>query len=154
MAAALEGDRSEMYERDRYFYYEAWDYVLYMGVYVALPVVILLYGSNEDKFDFLWALVSVTTGIIYDCYGKYQKGKKCEVNKYAVIVGASQVVLLLIVLCTFGRLAMGLELGMLYVLPFFLMVVPAISAAYQLYRLKLEESSTNKAINCKKGCIK
>lgn len=134
-------------DREKYFFSGTVDVVCYVLVYFLMPFGVVLYAADAGKVDFLWSVFSLAIGVIYDCYGRYNGGKACEANKYAVGIGISQVILALAVVFALMRLATGQELKMGNVLPFLLIAVPAINAALQYYKFRVDDSSAKMAIN-------
>lgn len=134
-------------DREKYFFSGTLDVVCYLFVYFLMPFGAALYAADTGKVDFLWSVFSLAIGVVYDCYGRYTGGKACEANKYAIGVGASQAVLALAVVFALMRLATDQELKMGNVLLFPLIAVPAINAAWQYYKFRVDDSSAKMAIN-------
>ena len=91
------------------------DAVLYLAVYVLVPVVVTLVGflagSKEPMDSIYWyiSIIITTIGVLYDCYGRWDANDKSIKNTKIFLMGVSAVIILAYSFFEIVCISQGLE---------------------------------------------
>jgi len=91
------------------------DAVLYLAVYVAVPVIVTLVGllnGLQDPMDSIYWYISIiitTIGVLYDCYGRWDANEKSIKNTKIFLIGLSAAIILVYSFFEIVCISQGLE---------------------------------------------